>query len=100
LIKTGSGELIDRLVPIEENKSTYSAQAIQTVTASNDGSLVAAIVFSNIYVWDTKTHNKLFTAESWHKVISSMAFSTDSRFLATSDMRQGGKIRILRMPRH
>lgn len=100
LIKTSSGELIDRLLPIEENKSTYSVQAIQTVAASNNGNLVAAIVFSNIYVWDSKTREKLYTAESWHKVISSMAFSTDSRFLATSDMRQGGKIRILRMPRH
>jgi WD40 repeat protein len=99
-IKTSSGEIIDRLLPIEENKSTYSVQAIQTVAASNDGGLVAAIVFSNIYVWDSKTREKLYSAESGHKVISSMAFSTDSRFLATSDMRQGEKIRILRMPRH
>ncbi len=99
-IKTSSGEIIDRLLPIEENKSTYSVQAIQTVAASNDGSLVAAIVFRDIYVWDTKTREKLYSAESGHKVISSIVFSTDSRFLATSDMRQGEKIRILRMPRH
>jgi WD40 repeat protein len=100
LIKTSSGEIIDRLLPIEENKSTYRVQPIQMVVASHDGSLVAATVFGNIYVWDCKTHEKFSIGASGHKVISSMVFSPDSRFLATSDMRQGGKIRILRMPRH
>jgi WD40 repeat protein len=100
LIKTSSGEIIDRLLPIEENKSTYRVQPIQTVTASRDGGLVAATVFSNVYVWDSKTRKKLYAGGSGHKVISSIAFSPDSRFLATSDLRQGGKIHILRMPRH
>jgi len=100
LIKTSSGEIFDRLSSTEENKSTYRAQPVQTVVASRDGSLVAATVFGTVHVWDCKTHEKLYTGASGHKLISSMAFSPDSRFLATSDMRQGGKIRILRMPRH
>ena len=100
LIKTSSGEIIDRLLPIEENKSTYRVQAIQAVAASNDGGMVAAIVSDGIYAWDSKTHEKFDLGSSGHKIISSMAFSPDSRFLATSDMRQGGKIRILRMPHH
>jgi WD40 repeat protein len=100
LLKTSSGEIIDRLLPTEENESTYRAQPVQTVAVSRDSSLVAATVFNNVYVWDSKTWEKLYTGGSGHKVISSMAFSPDSHFLATSDSRQGGKIRIMRMPRH
>jgi WD40 repeat protein len=99
LFDTDSGDVIDRLLPVKENKSTYGVQAIQTVAASSDGKLVAATILGNIFVWDTQTKKILFDMGAGHKVISSITFSGDSRFLATSDMRQGGKINILRMPR-
>jgi len=98
VIETNSGEITDRLLPIEENKSTDKVQAAQTVAVSGDGKLAAATVYSTIFVWDTRTKKKLSEFASGHKVISSITFSDDSRFLATSDMRQGGKIRILKMP--
>ena len=100
LVKTSSGEIIDRLLPTAENKDTYKAQPTQTVTISSDGGLVAATVFGDVYVWDTKTRKKYDIAGAGQKVFSSMVFSPDGRFVATSDMRQGGVIKIVRTPRH
>ena len=100
LVKTSSGEIIDRWLPTEENKDTYRTQPTQTVTISSDGELVAATVFGNVYVWDTKTRKKYDIVGAGHKVFSSMVFSPDAKFIATSDMRQGGDIKIVRTPRH
>ena len=99
LVRTISGEIIDRLLPTEENKSTYMAMPAQTVTISSDGGLVAATVFGDVYVWDAKTRKKYDIPGAGHKVFSSMVFSPDGRFIATSDMRQGGVIKIARTPR-
>jgi WD40 repeat protein len=100
LVKSSSGEIIDRLLLTEENKSTDRAQPTQTVTISSDGEMVAATVFGDVYVWDAKTRKKYDIPGAGHKVFSSMVFSPDGRFIATSDMRQGGVIKIVRMPRH
>jgi len=100
LVKTGSGEIMDRLLPTEENKSTYRTQSAQTVAISSDGDLVAATVFVNVYIWDTKTRKKYDIARAGQKVFSSMVFSPDAKFIATSDMRQGGDIKIVQTPRH
>jgi WD40 repeat protein len=100
LVKSSSGEIIDRLLLAEENKSTYRAQPAQTVTISSDGELVAASVFGTTYVWDSKTRKKYDIIGAGHKVFSSMIFSPDAKFIATSDMRQGGDIKIVRTPRH
>ena len=99
LVKTNSGDVVDRWLPTEENKSTYRAQPAQTVTISSDGGLVAATVFGGVYVWDTKTRKKYDIVGAGHKVFSSMVFSPDGRFVATADMRQGGVITIARTPR-
>jgi hypothetical protein len=32
--------------------------------------------------------------------MSSIVFSPDAKFIATSDMRQGGDIKVIRTPRH
>jgi hypothetical protein len=100
LVKTSSGEIIDRLLPTEENKDTYRASPTQTVVISNDGGLVAAVVGGSIFAWDTKTREKYDIAGASHKVMSSIAFSPDAKFIATSDMRQSGDIKIARVPRH
>jgi WD40 repeat protein len=65
---------------------------------SRDGNFVAAAVASTVYIWDTKTGKKLGSLGGGHKVMSSVAISPDSLLLATSDMRQGGKIKIQRIP--
>jgi WD40 repeat protein len=99
LLNAGSGEEIRRLLPVKENKSTYGIMPVQTVVVSHDGSIVAAAVGSTAYIWDTKTEKKLGSLGGDHKILSSIAISPDSKLLATSDMRQGGKIIIHRIPR-
>jgi WD40 repeat protein len=100
LVKTSSGEIIDRWLPTKENKDTYRAQQTQTVVISKDGGLVAAVVGGGIFAWDTKTREKYDIIGVGHKVMSSIVFSPDAKFIATSDMRQGGDIKIIRTPRH
>ena len=100
LVKTSSGEIMDRLLPTEENKSTYRTQPAQTVAISSDGDLVAATVFVDVYIWDTKTRKKYDIAGAGQKVFSSMVFSPDAKFIATADMRQGGDIKIIQTPCH
>jgi WD40 repeat protein len=99
VLNARSGEEIRRLLPVKENKSTYKTQPVQAVEVSRDGNLVAAAVESTVYVWDAKTGKKLGMLVGGHKLLSSIAISPDSRLLATSDMRQGGKIIIQRIPR-
>jgi WD40 repeat protein len=99
LVRAISGEIIDHLLPTEENKSTYRTPPAQTVTISSDGGLVAATVFGDVYVWDTKTRKKYNVPGVGQKVFSSTVFSPDGRFIATADMRQGGVIKIVRTPR-
>ncbi|MGB7581131.1 MAG: hypothetical protein WBL85_01605 [Sedimentisphaerales bacterium] len=99
LVKASSGEIIDRWLPTKENKDTYRAMQTQAVVISNDGGLVAAVVGNNIFAWDTKTREKYDITGAGHKVMSSIAFSPDAKFIATSDMRQGGDIKIIRTPR-
>jgi WD40 repeat protein len=99
-IETPSGKVLERLLPIEENKSTLRIQPVQTVAISPDGQLLAATVFGAVYVWDNKTGKIVFSKAPAHKLISSMVFSPDSGYIATSDMRQGGTIKVWRMPAH
>jgi WD40 repeat protein len=100
LAKTDSGEISDSWLPTKENKYTYRTQQTQTVVISNDGGLVAAVIGSDIIVWDTKTREKYDIIGAGQKVLSSITFSPDAKFIATSDMRQGGDIKIVRVPRH
>ena len=99
LLDTDTGEEIRRLLPVKENKSTYRIMPVQAVEVSHDGSFVAAAVVSTVYIWDTKTVKILGSLGGSQKILSSIAISPDSCLLATSNMRQGGKIIIQRIPR-
>ena len=99
VLKADSGEEMHRLLPVKENKSTYRIMPVQAVEVSHDGSFVAAAVVSTVYIWDTKTVKILGSLGSGQKILSSTAISPDSKLLATSNMRQGGKIIIQRIPR-
>ncbi len=97
---SATGRLEGRLIPTKENNSTIKNQHTQSVQVSNDGRLIAAVVSSTVYIWDQNTGKKIFDRGPGHKLVSGMAFSPDSKFLATADMRQGGKIRIWQLPEH
>ncbi len=98
-IDTESGQILARLLPVKENRSTLRVQAVQTTTTSPDGRFVAATIGNCVYVWDCRNDKLVCSGGSGHKVISGIAFSPDSRYIATSDMRQGGTIKIWRVPK-
>ena len=95
-----TGRLVGQFLPTKENRSTIKNPHVQLVQVSSDGALVAAVVSGVVCVWDTATGKKIFNETPGHKVMSDIVFSPDSKFLATSDSRQGGKLKIWRIPAH
>jgi WD40 repeat protein len=95
-----SGQPAGQLRATKDNTNTEKYLHAQSVQVSNDGSLIGAVVSSIVCIWDQNTGRKIFSRDPSHKVIIGMAFSPDSKFLATADMRQGGKIKIWRLPEH
>ena len=98
--ETGSGRHEGSLIPFKENSSTLKDQNIQVVQISSDGSVIGSVVSGQVIVWDNQAGKKIFTKAPGHKLIGGIAFSPDSKFLATADMRQGGKIKIWKLPKH
>lgn len=99
VLNADTGSVVKKLLPIRENKSTAGDQNVQTLTASADGRFVAASVGGGVYVWNCKSDKIVFHKGPGHKLVSGLAFSPDSKFLATSDSRQGGVIKIWRIPK-
>jgi WD40 repeat protein len=99
ILDTETGKVMKRLLPVSENKSTAGGQQVQTLATSNDGRFMAATISGEVYVWDLKTNKVIFDKWPEHKLVSGIAFSPDSRLLATSDVRQGGTIKIWRIPK-
>ncbi len=75
-------------------------QNVQITQISSDGKVIGSVVTSLVTVWDIQNGKKIFSKGPGHKLVSGIAFSPDSKFLATSDMRQGGKIKIWKLPNH
>jgi WD40 repeat protein len=99
-ISTDTGQVLKRLLPRSKNGSTAGDQHVQTVATSSDGHFMAASVSNTVYVWDCATERVIFSKLPGHKLIGGFAFSRDARYLATCDTRQGGTIKIWRIPKH
>jgi hypothetical protein len=95
--ETSSGQSASQFLATKENENTEKNQHVQSVRVSSDGRLTGAVVKSTLYVWDS-TGKVIFSKGLDHKVVSSMVFSPDAKFAATSDMRQGGIIKIWQLP--
>jgi WD40 repeat protein len=99
-IDTGSAGIIGRWPSSKTNRSVLGDTSVQDVGVSPDGRIVASIVSSGLYMWDSRTGKQIFCRTPQHKIESGLAFSPDGRRLATSDLRQGGTIKIWRVPVH
>lgn len=98
--ETVSGRPEGSLIPTKENRSTLKDQNVQLTQISSDGKVIGSVVSGQVIVWNNQTGKKIFTKAPGHKLIGGIAFSPDSKFLATADMRQGGKIKIWKLPKH
>ncbi len=99
VLNAETGSVSRKLLPFKENTSTAGDQNVQILAASADGRFVAASIGGRVCIWNCKTGKLVFTKGPGHKALSGLAFSPDSKFLATSDTRQSGVIKIWRVPR-
>lgn len=90
-----SGKVINRLRPTTAKKQ--STAPVQNIAICSDGRFVAANFADHINIWECENGKNIFSRHPGHKITSGVAFSPDGRFLATSDARQGGTIRIWRL---
>jgi len=90
-----SGKVIDYLRPPAAKKQ--STAPVQNIAISSDGRFVAANFADYVNVWERESGKNIFSRHSGHKITSGVALSPDGQFLATSDVRQGGTIRIWRI---
>jgi len=98
-IETLSGKITGYLKPsFEEKKSSVKDGAVQETVVSPNGRIVGSIVFRSLYMWDTQTGKIILNMAPGHKIESGLVFSPDGKLAATSALRQGGTIRIWRVP--
>jgi WD40 repeat protein len=98
-IETLSGKITGYLQPSpEDRKNSAKNGAIQETVVSPNGHIVGSIVLRALYMWDTQTGKIILSFGPGHKIESGLVFSSDGRFAVTSAMRQGGTIRIWRVP--
>jgi WD40 repeat protein len=85
ILDVQTGKILKRLLTKREITSTARDQNTQTLAVSADGRFMAACIGSVIFVWNCTTEKIMLRIPTGHKLVSGLAFSPDSSFLATSD---------------
>ena len=99
-VETKTAKQLSPLLQGENIKTLMSSsQSVQDIVIDSGGKLLAAVVGEHIEVWNLETEKMIYTVGPGHKIIGSIAFSPDSAFVASSDLRQGGKIQIWKLPK-
>jgi WD40 repeat protein len=98
IIQASDGKLVDHFRFKEEAAIPHETISIRHMTISPDSSLLAYTYGFKIYIFDCKTKREIHSQSPGHKLPGPLAFSPDSNLIATSDLRQGGKIRIWPRP--
>ena len=83
----------------EKTNTAHKAVPIQYVAVSPDDQLIAFTKRGGVHVWDSNLTKEIFAAGG-HKLAGALAFSPDSRLVATSDLRQGGTIKLWHLPKN
>ena len=99
-IQTDTGQIISH-IPVDDNfVGAASRTAFRDIAVSPDGKMVAAL--TTTYkggVWDCVSGENLSKSIFLKKVAATVAFSPDSRLLATGPLQDGGQISIIRLPK-
>jgi WD40 repeat protein len=98
-VETRTAKQLPPLLQGENTKTLMSqSQSVQDIVVDPKGKLLAAVVGKHLEVWSLETEKVIYTKSPDHKIIGNIAFSPNSDFVATSDIRQGGKIQIWKLP--
>lgn len=96
--RASDGKLADHFRFKGEANIAHQTSSAQHLTISHDSSLLAFVYGFKMYIFDLKTKKEIFSRSPGHLLPGSLAFSPDSSLIATSDLRQGGKINIWPVP--
>lgn len=94
-----TGQVMGKTQGEVQAKTGHKAVPIQYIAVSPDDQLVAFTKKGSVQVWDSDLTKEIFVAGG-HKLAGALTFSPDSSLVATSDMRQGGTIKLWRLPKN
>ncbi len=92
----GDGRVVDSRPVFEALDQTRSVRDIFDVDISADGARLAIAEGSNVTIWDTATHGRLFTVSGHTNSVFRVRFSGDGKHIATTSW--DGTVRVWRLP--